>query len=74
MNVTMLQVLKREWLARWGCEGEDMLEKAAETTPATIGEYYFLFLISHIFLFLISLSFSSLFLFLPFLSVLLFID
>ena len=31
-----------------------MLEKAAETTPATIGEYYFLFLISHNFLFLIS--------------------
>ena len=33
-----------------------MLEKAAETTPAIIGEYYFLFLIS--------------FFFLPFLSVL----
>ena len=33
------QVISREWLGRWR-EGEDMLEKAAETT-ATIGEYFF---------------------------------
>ena len=33
------QVISREWLGRWR-EGEDMLEKAAETT-ATIGEYTF---------------------------------
>ena len=39
-----------------------MLEKAAETTPAIIGEYYFLFLISFSFSFLISFSFSSLYL------------
>ena len=45
-----------------------MLEKAAETTAAIIGEYYFLFLISF------SFFFSSLFFFLPFLSVLFFID
>ena len=53
-----------------------MLEKAAETTPATIGEYYFLFLVSFSIL-ITSVSLSHLFIFphlffffLPFLSVL----